>query len=138
MSKFECTGAWPSEQDFAPDAVTDCLLSTDTEIQSDEFQQQSQIAKPYSSSQICSSTPISAEHFAAPTPKVDQYVLPREIHDILKATPRKATNSRKWKTTRILTAMPVRDSIAVLKTQTKKNVFLRQRRPRKNFLVKRK
>ena len=77
LSGFKCTGTWPfnreifTELDFAPAAVTDRLLSTDTEIQSNEFQQQSQIAKPYSSSQICSSTPNFSEHSAAPTPEVD-------------------------------------------------------------------
>ena len=70
---------------------------------------------------------IFLEYSAAPTPEVDQYVSPREIHDIPKAAPRKATNSRKRKTTRILTATPVRDSIAILKTKL-----------RKNFLVKKK
>ena len=131
LSGFECTGTWPfnreifTKLDFAPAAITDCLLSTDTEIQSNEFQQQNEIAKPYSSSQICASTPNFSEHSAAPTPEVDQYVSPREIHDIPKAAPRKETNSRKRKTTRILTATPVRDSIAVLKTQTKKKkIFL--------------
>ena len=129
LSGFECTGTWPynreifTELDFAPAAVTDRLLSTGTEIQSNEFQQQSQIAKPYSCSQICSSTPNFSKHSAAPTPEVDQYVSPREIRDILKAAPRKATNSKKRKTTRILTATPVRDSIAVIKTQTKKKYF---------------
>ena len=40
LSGFECTGTWPfnrkifTELDFAPAAVTDRLLSTDTEIQS--------------------------------------------------------------------------------------------------------
>ena len=126
---LKCTGTWPfnreifPELDFAPAAVTDRLLRTDTEIQSNEFHRQSQIAKPCSSSQIYSFTPNSAEHSAAPKPEVDQYVSPREIHDIPKAAPRKATNSRKRKTTRILTATPVRDSIAVLKTQTKKKYF---------------
>ena len=139
LSGFECTGTWPynreifTELDFAPAAVTDCLLSTDTEIQSNEFQQQSQIAKPYSSSQICSSTPNFSKHSAAPTPEVDQYVSSREIHDIPKAAPRKATNSRKRKTTRILTATPVRDSIAVLKTQ-KKNIYIFQTKKAKKKL----
>ena len=116
------------ELDFAPAAVTERLLSTDTEIQSNEFQQQSQIAKPYSSSQIYSSTSNFSEHSAAPTPEVDQYVSPREIHDIPKPAPRKATNSRKRKTTRILTATPVRESIAVLKTQTKKKNISRTKK----------
>ena len=106
-------------------------------IQSNEFQQQSQIAKPYSSSQICSSTSNVSEHSAAPTPEVDQYVSPREIHDIPKAAPRKATNSRKRKTTRILTATPVRDSIAVLKTQTeKKNISQTKKAKKKLFYEK--
>ena len=142
LSGFESTGTWPFnrkifiELDFAPAAVTDRLLSTDTEIQSNEFQQQNQIAKPYSSSQICASTPNFSEHSAAPTPEVDQYVSPREIHDIPKAAPRKATNSRKRKTTRILTATPVKDSIAVLKTQTKKKNIFQTKKAKKNFLVK--
>ena len=38
--------------------------------QSNEFQQQSQIVKPYSSSQIYSSTSNFSEHSAAPTPEV--------------------------------------------------------------------
>ena len=90
-------GKFFTEVVFAPAPVTDHLLSTDTEIQSDEFQQQSQIAKPYSSSQICSFSfaPTSAEHSAAPTPKVDQYVLPREIHNIPKAPPRKSQTLEK-------------------------------------------
>ena len=37
LSGFECTGTF-TELDFAPAAVTDRLLSTDTEIQSNEFQ----------------------------------------------------------------------------------------------------
>ena len=128
LSRFECTGTWPFKReiftklDFAPATVTDRLFSRDTEIQSNESQQQSQIAKPYSSSQICSSTPNFSEHFAAPTPEVDQ------------SAPRKATNSRKRKTTRILTATPVRDSIAVLKTQTKKkNIFQTKKAKKKLF-----
>ena len=144
LSGFECTGTWPfnreifTELDFAPATVTDRLLSTDTEIQSNESQQQSQIAKPYSSSQICSSTPNFSEHSVAPTPEVDQYVSPREIHDIPKAAPRKATNSRKRKTTRILTATPVRDSIAVLKTQTKKKNISQTKKAKKKIFGKKK
>ena len=142
LSGFECTGTWPfnrkifTELDFAPAAVTDRLFSTDTEIQSNEFQQQSKIAKPYSSSQICSSTPNFSKHSAAPTPEVNQYVSPREIHDISKAALRKATNSRKRKTTRILSATPMRDSIAVLKTQTKKKNISQTKKLRKNVLEK--
>ena len=91
--------------------------------QSNEFQQQSQIVKPYSSSQIYSSTSNFSEHSAAPTPEVDQYVSPREIHDIPKAALRKATNSRKRKTTRILTATPVRDSIGCTKNRNRKEKY---------------
>ena len=102
LSGFECTGTWLfnrdifTQVDFAPAAVTDRILSTNTEIQSNKFQQHSQIGKPYNPSQLCSFTP----HSAAPTPEVDQYVSPRKIHDIPKAAPRKATNSRRRKTTR--------------------------------------
>ena len=91
LSKFECTGTWPFNRrifkklDFAHAAMTNRLLSTDTEIQNDEFQQQSKIAEPYSSLQICFSTPNSAQHSASPTPEVDQYVPLREIHNIPKA-----------------------------------------------------
>ena len=118
--------------------MTDRLLSTDTEIQSNEFQQQSQIAEPYSSSQIYFFTQTPAEHSAAPTPGVDQYVSPRKIHDIPKATTRKVTNSRKRKTTRILTATPVRDSNAVLKTHTKKKNICQTKKAKKKLFGKKK
>ena len=65
------------------------------------------------------------------------YVSPREIHDIPKAALRKATNSRKRKTKRILTATPVRDSIAVLKTETeKKNISQTKKAKKKLFYEK--